>query len=41
MKSQNLSDFAFEMFKKKENAKLLLGAWRKGKYRSTPPLLIA
>lgn len=41
MKSQNLSDFAFEMFKKKENVKLLHGAWTKGKYRSTPPLLIA
>jgi len=26
MRPQNLSDFAFEIIKKKENAKLLLGA---------------
>lgn len=41
MRSQNLSDFAFEIIKKKENLKLLLGAHRKGQCLSPPALLIA
>ena len=41
MKSQNLSDFVFEIIKKKENAKLLLGAHRKGQCLFPPALLIA
>jgi len=41
MRSQNLSDFAFEIIKKKENLKLLLGAYWKGQCISPPALLIA
>ncbi|MCK0147179.1 hypothetical protein MWU78_16090 [Arenibacter sp. F26102] len=41
IKSQNLSDFAFEIIKKKEKLKLLLGAHSKGQCLSPPALLIA